>query len=74
MKKPYIKPMICVEELQMDSPIAANCIADKDDMNSLIELGYFADHNCSIIYDEKIMGDSHDTICYHSNVQTAFLS
>lgn len=73
MKKPYSKPMICVEELQLDSPIAANCVADKDDMNSLIELGYFNDeHNCQRNVDVIDWGD--DTICYHSNVQTAFLS
>lgn len=75
MKKPYIKPMICVEELQMDSPIAANCKADKDDMNSLMELGYFDDaYNCTIKEDNIQWDDNHDTICYHSNVQTAFLS
>lgn len=73
MKKPYSKPMICVEELQLDSPIAANCIADKEDMNSLIEMGYFnGEHNCQINVDAIDWGD--DTICYHSNVQTAFLS
>lgn len=73
MKKPYSKPMICVEELQLDSPIAANCMANKDDMNSLINLGYFnGEHNCQTNVDEINWGD--DTICYHSNVQTAFLS
>ena len=73
MKKPYSKPMICVEELQLDSPIAANCMANKEDMNSLIGLGYFYDeHNCQRNVDVIDWGD--DTICYHSNVQTAFLS
>ena len=74
MKKPYNKPTIHAEVLQMDSPIAANCEADKDDMLSLIELGYFADEKCGIRVpiDGPVQG--HDTICYHSNVQTAFLS
>lgn len=73
MKKPYSKPMICVEELQLDSPIAANCVADKDDMNSLIELGYFNDeYTCEKNEDAIQWGN--DTICYHSNMQMAFLS
>ena len=75
MKKPYSKPTITVEAIQLDQPIAAGCNADFDDMRSLIELGYFTvEGTCSI----PILGDGpiqgYDTICYHSNVQTAFTS
>lgn len=75
MKRHYSKPIIQVEVLQLDAPIAANCIADKEDMLSLMELGYFTEErNCMICQDDIIWGSGHDTICYHSNVQTAFLS
>lgn len=76
MKKKYSKPTIAVESLTMSQPIAANCEADFDDMQDLIGFGYFGTNDrgvtCSFEYneDEKL----HDTICYHSNVQTAFLS
>lgn len=72
MKRVYEKPMISVEVLELDAPIAVNCIADKDDMNSLIDLGYFADETCLIREDQIEWGD--DTICYHSNVIQAFTS
>lgn len=72
MKKPYSKPQIAVEALQLDQPIAAGCIADKEDMKSLTGLGYFGDESCTIRVDQIEWGD--DTICYHSNVQIAFLS
>ena len=72
MKKPYSKPTITVGAIQLDQPIAAGCTADFDDMRSLIKLGYFAD-TCSIqVGDGTLPG--YDTICYHSNVQTAFTS
>lgn len=77
MKKAYKKPMIYIERFQMDNPIAANCKADFDDMNSLLDLGYFMEeYDCMIMYpnDGSIPGSMDDTICYHSNVQTAFLS
>lgn len=73
MKRVYEKPMISVEVFDLDAPIAANCQANKEDMNSLIELGYFySEGNCKIREDEIIWGD--DTICYHSNVIKAFTS
>ena len=73
MKRVYEKPMISVEELHLDAPIATNCQADKEDMNSLIELGYFnEEHQCGINVDSIDWGD--DTICYHSNVIKAFTS
>ena len=75
MKKPYSKPTITVGAIQLDQPIAAGCTADFDDMRSLIKLGYFTlEGACTI----PIPGDGPiqgwDTICYHSNVQTAFTS
>lgn len=80
MKRKYEKPMISVENMSIDMPIAANCVADFDDVNSLVELGYFGTNDrgitCSITYDDYVDNDlwGHDTVCYHSNVQTAFLS
>ena len=72
MKKPYSKPTITVGAIQLDQPIAAGCSADADDMRSLMELGYFtAEGNCSIPAGD---GPLYDTICYHSNIQTAFTS
>ena len=77
MKKHYCKPRISVESFAMDRPIAANCLANFDDVQSLIDLGYFGDNDrgitsCAVVYDEVEWGN--DTVCYHSNVQTAFLS
>ena len=73
MKKTYSKPTIIVGAIQLDQPIAAGCTADFDDMHSLLDLGYFADNACSIpVGDGTLPG--YDTICYHSNVQTAFTS
>lgn len=74
MKKPYSKPTIIVEAFQLDQPIAAGCNADRDDMNDLLELGYFtAEMNCGIsVGDGTLPG--YDTICYHSNIQKAFTS
>lgn len=74
MKKPYVKPMITVERLMIDQPMAVGCTADFDDMRSLIEMGYFtAEGNCSNPVGEGIL-PGYDTICYHGNVQTAFTS
>ena len=72
MKKPYSKPTITVEPLKLDQPICAGCSADQGDMKSLIELGYFGDGCSSPIGENSPPG--FDTICYHSNVQTAFTS
>lgn len=76
MKKTYEKPLIAVEALSLDRPIAAGtCTADIDDMKSVIELGYFtAEKNClyPVVGDGALPG--YDTICYHGNVQTAFTS
>ena len=85
MKKPYSKPLISVEMLTLDQPIAANCNADFDDIAALNEFGYFMPEQklqCSINllpnggFDDNGDGtaDHHDTLCYHSNVETAFLS
>lgn len=77
MKKPYSKPTIVVEAFQLDQPIAAGtCDVKRADMNSLMELGYFtAERVCDIkVPGEGPIDDIWTTICYHSNVQTAFLS
>lgn len=84
MKKVYSKPLISVEEMSLNQSIATavNCTADKDIMEILIYFGYFMpDSTCSVVgegdkVDSNFDGvvDEHDTICYHSNIQTAFLS
>ena len=75
MKKPYSKPTITVGAIQLDQPIAAGCTADFDDMRALIGLGYFTvEGACGIPVPGEGPIQDHDTICYHSNVQTAFTS
>ena len=75
MKKPYSKPTITVGAIQLDQPIAAGCTADFDDMRSLLELGYFtAEGACAIPIPGEGPIQGSDTICYHSNIQTAFTS
>lgn len=75
MKRKYEKPKIVVETLELDMPIAVGCTANKDDMNSLKEFGYFMpDSSCVMTEDEILWGSDGDTICYNSNVQTAFMS
>lgn len=75
MKKPYSKPTITVGAIQLDQPIAVGCTADFEDMRSLLELGYFtAEGACASPIPGEGPIQGHDTICYHSNVQTAFTS
>ena len=74
MKKPYNPPTITVEDIRLDQPIALNCVADFDDVKSLLDMGYFAaELNCSKFVD-KNTNQPYDTICYHSSIQKAFLS
>lgn len=72
MKKLYVKPMITVERLMIDQPMAVGCEADFDDVRALMEMGYFAE-GCNIPVGEGTL-PGHDTICYHSNIQKAFTS
>lgn len=76
MKQPYSKPIIATGEFRLDLPIAYGCTAKKDDILGLMDLGYFtSDRSCSLILGEGPVGlPGYDTICYHGNVQTAFLS
>ena len=74
MKKTYAKPQISVESMAMDHPIAVGCIANFDDMYDLISFGYFGENNRGIQCAFEYTDGGHDTICYHSNVQNAFLS
>lgn len=86
MKKVYNKPLICVEAMSLDQPIAANCDpAILDDIEILIDLGYFMDDpsvSCFLNllpsggfdYDGDDEADDHNTVCYHSNVRQAFRS
>ena len=76
MKRAYSKPSLYVEPIKLDMPIAGNCIAERADMEALMIFGYFnAERNCGLPLEEvgKVeWGDN--TYCYHSNIQTAFLS
>ena len=75
MKKPYSKPTITVGAIQLDQPIAVGCTADFDDMRSLLELGYFtAERACGTPVPGEGPIQGWGTICYHSNIQTAFTS
>lgn len=83
MKKKYSKPQLYMELFAMDCPIAANCTGDFEDIKSMMEFGYFMESkNCvtnllptgGFDFDGDGIADSHDTVCYHSNVQMAFTS
>lgn len=83
MKKTYSKPLVSVEVLTLDQPIAASCTADPEVIRDLMEFNYFMDGKGCMFnllptggFDENRDGvaDHHDTVCYHSNIQTAFLS
>lgn len=86
MKQPYIKPLIAVEDLTLDRPIAQSCSADPGDIASLKDIGYIVggDTNCQnghvldgggIDCDFDGKADfQEDTVCYHSNVQTVLTS
>ena len=87
MKKAYGKPLVSVEVMSLDQPIAANCVADKDDVKGMMMVGYFVQEYecayCEVAGGFDATGDGvadpefnwgNDTICYHSNIQQAFLS
>ena len=76
MKRKYEKPMIQVETLELDMPIAVGCTVDSEDMESIVEVsGYFMpDSICKKVEDAILFPGEEDTICYNSNVQTAFMS
>lgn len=72
MKRVYERPAVYVEAVQLDKPIAVGCSVDSDDINSLIQLGYFGtnEFGCTIKNDNP----DYDTVCYHSNVIKALTS
>ena len=85
MKKIYSKPLISVEAMTLDQPIAANCDPEiKDVIEVLKQFGYFTEAPTCELYHLLPDGgfdttgdgiaDEHDTVCYHSNVQQAFIS
>lgn len=74
MKKIYTKPQVSAEAMTMDRSIAGNCEANFDDMQALIGFGYFGPNDRGVECGMEYTDGGHDTICYHSNVQTAFLS
>ena len=76
MKRAYSKPSVYVEPIKLDTPIANTCMADRADMEALMMFQYFDnEHKCIIKLDEiNEVKWGENTICYHSNVLTAFLS
>lgn len=88
MKKIYSKPFISVEIMSLDEPIAANCTTSEDDIMVLNMFGIFMDNNRGIHCDPRKvllpnggvdengdgLSDGHDTLCYNSNIDIAFLS
>ena len=68
----------------IDRPIATNCDMElKDEIKILKGWGYFMEgKNCAtnllptggFDYDGDGEADSHNTVCYHSNIQQAFMS
>lgn len=77
MKRTYSKPVIYVEDLQLDSPIASNCDANKADMESLLELRVFTkEMDCffPILETGELDEWGYPTVCYHTNIDVAFLS
>lgn len=77
MKQPYSKPIIATGEFRLDLPIAYGCTAKREDMDGLLELGYFtSERNCFLAIGDGPVTTlpNGDTICYHGNVQTAFTS
>ncbi len=80
MKKKYEKPMIEVESLMLDMPVAAGCDPDGyEDSATLKDMGYFGD-GCTrfnVANDEE--ENQHpwgkdDKLCYYSNVVKLFTS
>ena len=55
MKKIYKKPLIMVEELNLDHAIAANCTANREIMESLVNdfLGFTESMDCTFKFYEK---------------------
>lgn len=82
MKKEYQKPMIEVESLALDMPVALGCDPEAfADASTISELGYFGNaiscnrHVISSDAEENtvpLMDD--DKICYYSNVFKLFAS
>ena len=50
MKKIYTKPLISVEAMNLDQPIAAGCSADFDDVQSLVDMGLFGPGDGTCMY------------------------
>lgn len=79
MKKEYQKPMISVESMALDMPVAAGCDPEAvDDAKDLLAMNYF-DAGCgkAIIDDAQentiwMMAD--DKLCYYSNTSQLFTS
>ena len=85
MKKLYKKPLISVEVMSLDRPIADGCNMNPDTLEGLLAVGLFTEKKAClggwVGTDGKMDMDmdhnwdiTDDTICYHSNVQIAFKS
>ena len=87
MKKIYQKPLIIVEHMFLDDAIAnSTCVRNYNtdpDVPYLEALGCFVEKpSCTysilpgggIDFNGDGKSDTHDTVCYHSNIETLFLS
>jgi len=77
MKKAYSKPMIYVEVMELDQPIAGGCDLPRSVYEDLVAMGYFGTiETCgqdgAIPEGGLVYGDN--TVCYNSMVQTVFSS
>lgn len=85
MKKPYEKPILAVEYYQLTQAIAScatkiglyssDCVLKDPDstsqMKDLAAIGWFNAGSCAGSASEM---DGSDSICYHTNLNTAFSS
>ena len=73
--------------MSLDQPIAATCNKElKDEIQVLMQWGYFMPNDHGITCSQNLLptggfdfngdgeADSHNTVCYHSNIQQAFIS
>lgn len=77
MKRAYSKPSIHVEQMTLDTAIAASdCTVSKADLRALQQWGFFAGGleglYCSSPVEAIPFGE--DTVCVHSNVRTVLKS
>lgn len=85
MKKPYEKPILAVEYYQLTQAIAScatkiglydsNCVLkDPDSTSQMKEFAAIGWFNAGYCMESASGMDGFDSICYHTNLNTAFSS